>query len=101
MLRMIICYVYMYGIVTGSSQVLQSSVATDVTDGNISIESIITKPSLTSSRLHSDTACDSDDNTPHLSNEHYPLLSDAQMTTNSDDLSKSEVTSDQVMINFN
>ena len=83
-------YIYIYGIVTGSSQVLQSTIATD---DNISIENIITKPSLTSSRLYSDATCDSDDNTP---NENHPLLSDSQVTTNSDDLLKSEVTSDQV-----
>ena len=76
---------------TGSSQVLQSTIATDV--NNISIESIITKPSLTSSRLHSDATCDNDDNTP---DENHPLLSASQITTSSNDLLKSEVTSDQV-----
>lgn len=85
-------YIYIYGIVTGSSQVLQSTIATDV---NISIESVITKPSLTSSRLHSDATCDSDDNAP---NENHPLLSDSEITTNNDDLFKLEVTSDQVQV---
>ena len=86
-------YICICVIVTSSSQVLQSSI---VTDGNISIDSIITKPSL---RLHPDATCVSDDNTPNLSNENHPLLSDSQITTNSDDLLKLEVTSDQVSCN--
>ena len=77
---------------TGSSEVLQSSA---VTDGNISIENIITKPSLTCSRLYSDTVCDGDDNASNLSHEALPLLSDSRITAITD-LSKSEVTRDQV-----
>ena len=77
---------------TGSSQVLQSGA---VTDGNISIGSIITKPSLTSSRLYSDTTCNGDDNASNLFHETLPLLSDSRINAITD-LSKSEVATDQV-----
>lgn len=79
---------------TSSPQALQSSIATD---GNVSIDSIITKPSLTSSRLQSDsTSCGSGDNTPDPSHEDHPLLNDSRVTANSDDLLKSEMPSEKV-----
>ena len=74
---------------TGSS--LQSSVTT--ADGDISIDSIVTKP-LTSSRLSCDA--NSDINVANQTNENHPLLNDSRITANSDDLLKSEVTSDKV-----
>ena len=76
---------------TGSS--LQSSVTT--ADGDISIDSIVTKP-LTSSRLSCDANSDSDINVANQTNENHPLLNDSRITANSDDLLKSEVTSDKV-----
>lgn len=77
---------------TGSS--LQSNVTT--TDGDVSIDSIVTKP-LTSSRLSCDTNSESDINAGAHSNETHPLLNDSRITADSnDDILKSEVTIDKV-----
>ena len=81
-------------IVTSSPQVLQSSIDTDA---NVSVDTIITKPALTSSRLQSDTT---ESNTPIPSHDNHPLLNDNRVTAD-DDVLKSEVTSDKVLCNDN
>lgn len=78
-------------VVTSSSQVMESSVTNDA---NTSADSFNTKPSLISSRLHSDTTYDSENTLSSQAN--VALLDDTGVTTNSDDPSKSEVITDKV-----
>jgi len=97
-----ICYTYIYecifGIVTSSSQVLQSSVlqSSVASDNSISIDSVKAKPFLTSSRLDSDYSCDNEEATPHSHGNDVLLNNDSQITDNSDIPSKLETTTDTV-----